>query len=58
MCIRESIIAPVLKKHPGAKRHYLTHEGNDPNGDKANVAKNAKADLGIVPRYFPTYSPE
>ena len=56
--IYRDIIAPALKKHHGTKRSYVTLEDNDPTGYKANRAKKAEAELGIVPMDFPTYSPD
>ena len=56
--IYRDIIAPALKKHHGTKRRYVILEDNDPTGYKANVSKKAKADLGIIPMDFPTYSPD
>ena len=56
--IYRNVIGPALKRNHGAKRRVTILEDNDPTGYKSNVAKAAKAELGIVPMEFPTYSPD
>ena len=47
-----------MRRHIGAKRTYTILEDNDPTGYKSKVVEQAKADLGIEPIEFPTYSPD
>ena len=47
--IYRNVIGPALKRNHGAKRRFTILEDNDPTGYKSNVAKAAKAELGIVP---------
>ena len=51
-------IAPALRKYCGRKRAYTILEDNDPTGYKSKSAISAKAELGIKPIQFPTYSPD
>ena len=48
----------ALRRYRGEKKSYLVLEDNDPAGYKSNAAKTAKAELGIKPLEYPTYSPD
>ena len=53
-----NVIGPALRRHCGARRTYTILEDNDPTGYKSKRAIKAKAELGIDPIQFPTYSPD
>jgi hypothetical protein len=52
------VVAPALVRAYGKKRRFTVLEDNDPTGYKSGEARQAKADLSIVPIEFPTYSPD